>query len=112
MGLVNSLRTSGSGYNLKLGLILKPINELRLGFAFHTPTYYSLKDEVYTVSSYEYSTGISGSQEVNPPYGGASWYKIKTTWRFIASAATVLGGRGILSVDYRICGIYNTMKCP
>lgn len=108
-GLVNSLRTSGSGYNLKLGLILKPINELRLGFAFHTPTYYSLKDEVYTVSSYEYSTGISGSQEVNPPYGGASWYKIKTPWRFIASAATVLGGRGILSVDYEYVG-YNTME--
>lgn len=108
-GIVNRLRTRGSGYNFKLGVIVKPINELRLGFAFHTPTYYSLRDDVYTISSYEYSTGIEGTSEANAPYGGASWYQIRTPWRFIASAATVLGGRGILSVDYEYVG-YNTME--
>ena len=31
----------GAGVNFKLGMIYRPIQNLRIGFAFHTPTYYS-----------------------------------------------------------------------
>ena len=34
----NYLNMTGTGVNFKMGLIVKPINELRLGVAFHTPT--------------------------------------------------------------------------
>lgn len=54
-GIVNSLHTFGTGYNFKLGVIIKPINEVRLGVAFHTPTYYSLKDESITYASADYT---------------------------------------------------------
>ena len=30
----------GAGVNSKLGMIYRPIQNLRIGFAFHTPTYY------------------------------------------------------------------------
>ena len=30
----------GAGVNFKLGMIYRPIQNLRIGFAFHTPTYY------------------------------------------------------------------------
>ncbi|MFI3239881.1 MAG: outer membrane protein transport protein [Bacteroidales bacterium] len=107
-GLENSLYTRGTGYDFKLGVIVKPINELRLGFAVHTPTFYSMKDVIYTTSAYDYSTGLSGSLEANEPYGGSSYYRMTTPWRFIASAATVLNNRMILSFDYERVN-YNTM---
>jgi hypothetical protein len=43
-----SLNTTGTGLNLKLGLIYKPVEYFRLGFALHTPTLYNLKDTYST----------------------------------------------------------------
>ncbi len=39
------LITTGAGINLKGGIIYKPKEYWRLGFAFHTPTFYSLTDK-------------------------------------------------------------------
>jgi len=39
-----TLRTEGSGINLKLGMIFKPVENIRLGLSFQTPTVYDLKD--------------------------------------------------------------------
>ncbi len=38
--------TKGWGFNAKLGLIYRPVEKLRLGFAFHTPTFASLTDRI------------------------------------------------------------------
>ena len=38
--VTEDLTTTGWGINLKLGMIVKPTEWLRLGGAFHTPTYY------------------------------------------------------------------------
>jgi hypothetical protein len=54
-----SLNTVGTGINLKLGLIYKPVDYLRMGLAIHTPTMYNLKDT--------YSTTITTDLE---GYGG------------------------------------------
>jgi hypothetical protein len=40
-----NLTTSGTGINLKLGVIFKPVEYVRLGLAFHTPTFYRLTDQ-------------------------------------------------------------------
>jgi hypothetical protein len=50
-----NLETTGVGVNLKLGMIYKPSEFWRLGFAFHTPTAYSLTDT--------YSTDITTDTE-------------------------------------------------
>lgn len=42
--LRNRMDVSGTGINLKLGLIYKPVSFFRIGVAFHTPTYYWLKE--------------------------------------------------------------------
>ena len=105
-GLVNSLHTFGSGWNFKLGVIVKPVNALRIGLAFHTPTYYSLKDESISYMSAEftpYSSNAAGciiEDNTNQGYLDEWWYKIRTPWRFIASAAVVIGKKGIVSLDY------------
>ncbi|MEG1916373.1 MAG: outer membrane protein transport protein [Muribaculaceae bacterium] len=108
-GLSNSLSTSGTGYNFKLGVIVKPINEIRLGFAFHTPTYYSLRDVSFTNTRFNYNGGKDGSANTNNDYAAESWYQIRTPWKFIASAATVIANKAILSFDYEYVG-YNTMQ--
>lgn len=112
-GYENYLSTSGTGYNFKLGVIIKPVNEFRIGLAFHTPTYYHLKDSYKTVSSFEMS-GVNGNGE-NFNYHGSketgdegyyneSRYTINTPWRFIGSMAGVFGRSGVLSMDYEYVG--------
>lgn len=102
-GLTSDLHTFGSGWNFKMGVIVKPINELRFGFAFHTPTYYSLKDESKTYTGASFTPLTNGATEFSSndyTEVGESWYKIRTPWRYIASVAAVVGGKGILSFDY------------
>jgi hypothetical protein len=39
-----NLSTKGTGVNLKLGVIYKPVEYVRLGLAIHTPTFFTLTD--------------------------------------------------------------------
>ncbi|MGM9803253.1 MAG: OmpP1/FadL family transporter [Muribaculaceae bacterium] len=104
----NYLHTTGTGYNVKLGLILRPTNAFRVGVAFHTPTYYSLKDYYYTSLGFNYG-GQQSSVETNDGFDGETWYKLRTPWRFIGSVASVIGQKGILSFDYEYVA-YNSMS--
>lgn len=99
--LENYYYLSGNGWNYKLGLIFKPIQELRLGFAFHTPTWYSLSEDYGANTSYNYpDTSIRpGSAETNGGYLGYNEFNLRTPWRFMASAAVVAAGRLIVSAD-------------
>ena len=108
--------TRGTGYNFKFGVIVKPVNQVRIGAAFHTPTYYDMKD-LYKVRSgvdlladgdtemckFNTETGVEG-------YYDEYRYTIKTPWRFIGSFAVVPSNKGIISFDYEYVGA-NTMRC-
>lgn len=105
-GLENYLRMNGAGVNFKAGVIVKPINELRIGFAFHTPTFYNIHSYYYACTSYAYraanraATDIEGTAETNAGYEGDSEFDARTPWRIMGSIAGVIGGRGIISLDY------------
>ena len=47
INLSNYLQTRGTGFNFKLGLIARLTDFWRLGFAFHTPTVYTMRDEYW-----------------------------------------------------------------
>ena len=103
-GLYNYLHTEGTGVNFKLGLIFKPTQALRIGAAFHTPTYYDMRDTYY-VGAYlkAYQDGnqlYSAEKGSNENYDYSSNYTIKTPWRFMGSVAGVIGTSGIISLDY------------
>jgi hypothetical protein len=55
------LTTSGVGVNLKAGLIYKPVEYWRIGFAFHSPTVYSLTDR-NTATITTNTEGYQGTQ--------------------------------------------------
>ena len=105
-GLSSWKHINGTGFNLKLGVIVKPINELRLGFAVHTPTWYNFTQEGGAAVDYELSTGFYptsiNSWRTTTDEGYNDWFEWKgrTPWRLIASAAGVVGGRFIISGDY------------
>ena len=100
--MTNNYFVRGNGFNYKLGFIVKPIQELRLGFAFHTPTWYAMEEEYKAFTIYDYpDTDIRpGVAETNNGYYGYNDYKFSTPWRLIASAAGVIGSKFIISADY------------
>ena len=104
--LDNFKHVSGTGYNFKAGLIVKPINEIRLGLAVHTPTYYDLRHDYDALSDFSYSSGIEGNDYTEVAVFES---KLRTPWKIMASAASVIGGRAILSLDYEY-NAYNDMS--
>lgn len=95
------LRTSGTGYNVKLGVIFKPTNEIRLGASIHTPTFYNLHD-VFDTEMNSYITYDDGSDRYNavPDYISEYDYDLETPLRATISGAFVITKKGLLSVDY------------
>ncbi|MGE5395467.1 MAG: OmpP1/FadL family transporter [Candidatus Saccharibacteria bacterium] len=105
------LKTAGTGVNMKFGAILKPIDQLRLGFAFHTPTFYKLNDlyDSGMKSSITYDDGKTENYSAVPDKQGVYDYEIETPMKFIASGALVVGKAGLVSVDYEFVD-YSTAK--
>jgi hypothetical protein len=95
-------KTTGTGYNLKLGVIYRAADFIRLGAAFHTPTIYSLTDSyVYRMSS-NFDEGGSFSSQYPPDNGGKFNYKIITPMKFTGSVALLYKKFGAINVDYDI----------
>lgn len=105
MNLYNYKRIYGSGVNFKAGVILKPVNEFRLGFAVHTPTYYTLNYQGYATLNTQfnapgYENQVSHYQQTDQGYFDEFGFKTKSPWRLLTGAAGVIGGRLIISADY------------
>lgn len=104
----NLYRANGTGFNYQLGVIVKPIQELRIGLAFHTPTWYNLT-ETYSAGTNMKYFGENLSASTNDGYPGTQDYNFSSPWKVIASIAGVIDGRFIISADYEWNG-YKTMK--
>lgn len=101
--LSNYYRASGYGFNYKLGFIITPIPELRLGVAFHTPTWYSLKEDFSGAITSRYGNETQTNTDyTNGGVNGYNQYNYRSPWRFIFSAAGVIGGQFIISADYEM----------
>lgn len=112
--LYNSKHIRGNGWKLSFGVIYKPINELRIGAAIHTPTWWSLDESYIGSTDYSYFDPQYGKSDKNPMKGseetdpaGFNW-RLKAPWRFMIGAAAVIGQNAIVSVDYERVA-YNDM---
>ena len=104
------LDTKGMGINLKLGMIYRPNLYWRLGVAFHTPTWYQLKDNYRTVITTD-TENYKGEQTqssalFNNGSPGSFQYNLTTPYRALVSASYVLRStkdirkqRGFLTAD-------------
>lgn len=100
------MKTTGFGINAKLGLIVKPVDKLRLGLAFHTPTISGMTDtyfstivantEKYTIYPQPLSKTTQELYNENQSNGsgntdnGVYEYSLTTPYRFIGSASYVI----------------------
>lgn len=114
--LYNWKSITGTGANLKFGLIVRPVDEIRIGLAVHTPTWMHLTHQGYgDVTTFRYSADVPVNESertiedgyYTPDYDYRS--RLTTPWRFMCGISGVVGGRGIVSVDYERVS-YGDMK--
>ena len=109
-----SMNLEGSGVGAKFGIVIRPVKALRIGFAVHTPTYYSM--------AYRYSSSLSSTAASigNNPYGwevingnvyadefapvltdkGEYRWTFTTPTRLLAGVSCTLGSFAVISADY------------
>lgn len=87
----DNLNTTGVGFNVKLGMIYKPKEYIRLGFAVHTPTFYLLNDkESATLTTNTYKTQISAASSLfTNGVNGQTTYTAMTPLKLMASGSYV-----------------------
>jgi hypothetical protein len=91
-------KNTGVGYTVKFGAIYKPIEMLRLGVAFHSPTLYMITEEVNdNITSY-FSDRAEPYKSTNNTsrYG----YSLTTPFRVETGAAFQIKKLGFISADY------------
>ncbi|HKR07391.1 MAG TPA: hypothetical protein VJY62_22345 [Bacteroidia bacterium] len=92
-----TLATTANGFNAKFGLIIRPIDWIRLGLAVHTPAFYSMHDEFKSSMTTRFENG--SNYPFDSPIGTYD-YSLTTPFKAIGSAAFIYKQFGILSVDY------------
>lgn len=107
--LNNYYETEGVGFDLNLGAIVRPFeySPFRIGFAVHTPIWYSLTDSYFsTLDTYLNKQGLQSEsyRENLSQYlvgGNYVWnYALTTPWCLNVSMGTVIGGIMALDAEY------------
>ena len=97
---------SGAGINLKLGVTVRPTKGLRLGVAFHTPTYYTLDRAYragigYKLLNHENQTYYEAAEYSPTIYDEADFaWEFTSPTRLMFGASYTFGRTAILAVDY------------
>ena len=88
--------SSIGGVNIKLGVIYKPEDWLRLGLAYHIPNKLQITDNWTTVLRSQFKDGDFFSEK-SPD--GEIEYAVRNPGKLILSAALISGFKGLLSID-------------
>ena len=98
MQLYQYLKTHGSGFNMKFGMIFRATDWLRLGGAIHSPTWFNNMHDEW---NYEMTSTFDNNDYISKwsPYGNYD-YDLQTPWRAIGSIAFVVAKVGLISADY------------
>lgn len=106
MNLYQEMEMNGSGVNFKLGFTARPLTGLRVGVAFHTPTYYSLDysyradifSDIRNNADNKVATVGNATPRANNS-GGNSW-DFTSPARLMFGASYTFGTFAIVSIDY------------
>lgn len=89
--------TSGNGFNLKLGMIFRPVDELRIGVNYSSPTWYNIDDtfreSINTTFLNTNSPTLNDGQEY--PFT----YNLRTPQKLGAGVAYFIGKYGFITGD-------------
>jgi hypothetical protein len=87
----------GTGISFKIGTIYKPTEELRIGLAFHAPTFYWIDEYYYDNISSNFTDNAHYEAENDPLVYS---YHLSTPFRVLAGASYQLKKVALLSFDY------------
>jgi hypothetical protein len=106
-----NLNITGSGINLTLGTIYKPISFVQVGLSIATPTYYTLSDSytgtmntdwknyTYYLDPIDVSNFVILNNESATTDEIATNYSLSTPWRFNGGITVLIKKKGFISVD-------------
>lgn len=93
-------KITGSGFDVKAGIIFRPVEEspFRVGLYVHTPTWYDLTSKNYTRldNNLSQAYGAHDYGDINEAYD----FKFYTPWRFGASIGHTVGNYLALGATY------------
>jgi len=96
----NTLLTTGEGFSLQLGSIVKVNDFIRLGLTYDSPTWMRLREET-TQYLYTFEDATSLEAEVDPAVINVfPEYHLRTPAQITGSAAFIIGDTGLISIDY------------
>lgn len=97
------IETHGTGFNLKLGVLYRASDWLRIGAAFHTPSWFGNMTDYWqtTMVADFYTPDINGYYRyVETSPSGTYDYKLHTPYRVLGSLGFIIGNVGLVSADY------------
>ena len=102
--LAESLEIRGTGINLTMGTIFRPMDSFTIGFSATTPTYYNVTDTWSadmnsSWKDFEYLPGEFINEESASTDVVISEYNLITPWRLSAGATFFAGKLGLVTLD-------------
>jgi hypothetical protein len=92
---------AGTGWNFKLGTIIRPVESLRLGLSFTTPTIYRVDEAYYSNLSADLYNEVDGAAHPEINMDQMTYrYRVTTPYRINAGIAWQVGDVALLSADY------------
>lgn len=95
---VNGFTTRGSGINLRLGVIGKPTDYLRLGLSVATPTIFNMTDSYYA-NMVGYLDGDPSPKSKGEDSEGVFSYNLTTPFKVTVGGMVLFGKRGFITAD-------------
>lgn len=110
----NELSTIGTGFSFQLGAIAKVNEELRVGFTYDSPTWYTISEETTQyLGTIRNENGTNISQIIDPYVVNVyPDYKLQTPGQIRGSLAYIFGTNGLISFDYTRKNYGNTKFKP
>lgn len=102
--LVKNYQTDGLGFNLKAGVIYKPVSFLRLGAAIHSPERMNMTERYSSSIS---SNFVSNSYFYESPEGTFD-YVLRLPWRAQTGVSLFYKKNGFISFDYEVVDYSST----
>lgn len=99
-------KTTGTGFNFKIGGVVRVNDFVRLGAYYHTPTIYSLSDTYYNTMRASFDKNKSKTYDSRNPLAedgdGFFEYRVITPSRLGFNSAFIINKLAVIAVDYEL----------
>ena len=119
LSLQENLDITGSGVNLNVGGIFRPVDGVQFGVSVSTPTFYQVSDSYSATVSSQWDNFFYGNDKQNKPIylnnesattgQIVSEYSLNTPWKLSAGVTYFFGKRGLITADIEQMS-YNNAK--